>query len=86
MTKGNDGPVEEPKVLSVDEEKKMEDERRLKALASAIPESVLSEISFEDLKDQLSQETLTAIREMGFSRMTEIQSKSIPQLLQGRCV
>jgi len=60
-----------------------EDEARIKAL-SAIPESVLSDVSFSDVKGQVSPQTLKAIDEMGFTKMTEIQAKSIPHVLQGR--
>ncbi|XP_031634604.1 probable ATP-dependent RNA helicase pitchoune isoform X1 [Contarinia nasturtii] len=40
--------------------------------------------SFNSLKEQVSKETLKAIEEMGFTTMTEIQSKSIAPLLDGR--
>ncbi|RWS30109.1 ATP-dependent RNA helicase HAS1-like protein [Leptotrombidium deliense] len=51
---------------------------------STIPDNILSENTFEDLKDKISEPTLRAIKEMGFTRMTEIQAKSIPHLLEGR--
>lgn len=60
-----------------------EDEARLKAL-SMIQSSVLSDVLFTDLKDQVSDNTLKAVSDMGFTRMTEIQFRSIPHLLQGR--
>ena len=50
----------------------------------AIIKSLLSTSSFEDLKDKVSEKTLNAIRLMNFSHMTEIQSKSIPHLLEGK--
>lgn len=62
---------------------KDQDEARLKALA-AVPDSVLSGVKFDDMKDQITAETLAAIHEMGFTVMTEIQAKSIPHLLQGK--
>ncbi|CAD6995022.1 unnamed protein product [Ceratitis capitata] len=40
--------------------------------------------SFASLKDIVSEPTLKAIEEMGFTDMTEIQAKSLPPLLQGR--
>ena len=49
-----------------------------------IQSSVLSDVLFADLKDQVSENTLKAVSSMGFVRMTEVQAKSIPHLLQGR--
>jgi ATP-dependent RNA helicase DDX18/HAS1 len=40
--------------------------------------------SFEDLKDKISEFTLKAIKDMEFNQMTEIQSKTIPHLLEGK--
>ncbi|KAJ6637795.1 putative ATP-dependent RNA helicase pitchoune [Pseudolycoriella hygida] len=40
--------------------------------------------NFSSLKGKVSDETLKAIEEMGFTTMTEIQAKSIPPLLEGR--
>lgn len=57
-----------------------EDRTRLKSLA-CIPQSVLSETFFTDVKG-IHENTLRALKDMGFERMTEIQSKSIPHLLQ----
>jgi hypothetical protein len=44
--------------------------------------SILSDVLFDAL--EISEETKKAIREMGFARMTEVQSKTIPPLLQVR--
>lgn len=44
----------------------------------------LTDRSFSSLKDRVSEETLMAIEEMGFTTMTAIQSKSIAPLLDGR--
>ena len=52
----------------------------------AIIKSLLSTQSFDDLKDKVSEKTLNAIREMNFTHMTEIQSKSIIHLLEGKLV
>ncbi|PHH86551.1 hypothetical protein CDD83_10060 [Cordyceps sp. RAO-2017] len=49
-------------------------------LPSAAPDSQ----TFEELK--LSDKTLTAIKEMGFSKMTSIQRSAIPPLLAGKDV
>lgn len=57
----------------------------------AIPEpgsgvrlSIMSDQRFESLKGAVSDLTLDALKKMGFTHMTEIQSKSIPSLLEGR--
>lgn len=52
----------------------------------AIVKSLLSTSAFDDLKDKVSDKTLNAVREMNFSHMTEIQSKSIPHLIEGKYV
>ncbi|CAH1397380.1 unnamed protein product [Nezara viridula] len=45
---------------------------------------ISSSASFSELKGKVSEETLQAIEDMGFTRMTEIQAKAIPPLLEGR--
>lgn len=40
--------------------------------------------SFASLSNLVNENTLKAIEEMGFKRMTEIQHKSIRPLLEGR--
>lgn len=40
--------------------------------------------SFDSLKECVSEKTLKAISDMGFTNMTEIQHKSIRPLLNGR--
>ncbi|XP_053694032.1 probable ATP-dependent RNA helicase pitchoune [Sabethes cyaneus] len=47
-------------------------------------EILLGNQEFESLKGKVSDNTLKAITEMGFSKMTEIQAKAIPPLLEGR--
>ncbi|PRD30280.1 UNVERIFIED_CONTAM: pit [Trichonephila clavipes] len=44
----------------------------------------LGDNSFSSLKGKVSDKTLKAIAEMGFEKMTEIQAKSLPHLLEGR--
>jgi ATP-dependent RNA helicase DDX18/HAS1 len=51
---------------------------------SATLEALLGDNSFEALRGRVSDPTLLAIKEMGFEKMTEIQAKSIPPLLEGR--
>ncbi|XP_055680144.1 probable ATP-dependent RNA helicase pitchoune isoform X2 [Lutzomyia longipalpis] len=48
------------------------------------PEIILEDTNFSSLKKYVSQGTLDAIKGMGFTKMTEIQAKSIPPLLLGR--
>lgn len=43
-----------------------------------------SDRSFSSLAEVVSDKTLKAVSEMGFTEMMEIQSKSIRPLLQGR--
>ena len=50
----------------------------------ALPHSVLSGTEFSSLEDKVSEQTMKAIKSMGFTHMTEIQSKAIPHLLEGR--
>ena len=73
-------PDEDPELENKQVE---EDDARLKALAT-IQSSVLTNISFDELTSQVSDNTLRAVKDMGFTHMTEIQAKSIPHLLQGR--
>lgn len=47
-------------------------------------EVLLGSQEFESLKGKVSENTLKAIGAMGFTKMTEIQAKSIPPLLAGR--
>ncbi|XP_058821330.1 probable ATP-dependent RNA helicase pitchoune [Topomyia yanbarensis] len=47
-------------------------------------EVLLGNQEFETLKGKISDNTLKAVGEMGFTKMTEIQAKSIPPLLEGR--
>jgi ATP-dependent RNA helicase DDX18/HAS1 len=44
--------------------------------------SIITDIPFSSLKDRVSDATLEAIEEMGFSRMTELQVKTIKPLLE----
>ncbi|KAI8123308.1 putative ATP-dependent RNA helicase pitchoune [Lucilia cuprina] len=55
-----------------------------KAAAKALEQRDNSDRSFASLKGIVSDATLKAIEEMGFTEMTEIQAKSLPPLLQGR--
>uniref|UniRef100_A0A183CME2 ATP-dependent RNA helicase n=1 Tax=Globodera pallida TaxID=36090 RepID=A0A183CME2_GLOPA len=48
--------------------------------------SILTDIRFSSFQGRVSETTLKAVEEMGFERMTEIQAKSIPPLLEGKDV
>ncbi|GMR54299.1 hypothetical protein PMAYCL1PPCAC_24494 [Pristionchus mayeri] len=48
--------------------------------------SILSGTHFDSLEGKVSSETLGALKEMGFTKMTEIQAKSIGPLLEGKDV
>ncbi|KAL7304398.1 hypothetical protein TKK_0003197 [Trichogramma kaykai] len=52
-------------------------------LNSSIHSDVTQDKSFSSLKDKVSNNTLKAIKDMGFTQMTEIQAKAIPPLLEG---
>lgn len=51
---------------------------------SSALEVLLGDNNFESLRGRVSDATLKAIKEMGFEKMTEIQARSIPPLLEGR--
>lgn len=52
--------------------------------SSGVNPSIMTDETFDSLRDKISEATLKAVKEMGFSSMTEIQAKSIPHLLEGR--
>ncbi|KRZ78648.1 putative ATP-dependent RNA helicase pitchoune [Trichinella papuae] len=54
--------------------------------ALMLSQSILSDKSFSSLAGIVSEQTLKAIRDMGFETMTEIQAQTIPSLLEGRDV
>lgn len=47
-------------------------------------EALLGDNSFESLRGRVSDATLNAVKDMGFEKMTEIQARAIPPLLEGR--
>ncbi|KAI4488527.1 hypothetical protein M0802_011530 [Mischocyttarus mexicanus] len=51
---------------------------------SSLGLQVIKDNSFEVLSKHVCQNTLKGIKDMGFTHMTEIQSRSIPPLLEGR--
>lgn len=82
-----------PEKVSKNKKKKLKEAKKPVAVEPETPEEkeestlpVLdtSNRSFKSLEGHVSEPTLKAIEEMGFSEMTEIQARSIPPLLQGR--
>lgn len=54
-------------------------------MGSGVSSSILTASSFASLADRgVTEQTLNAIKDMGFTHMTQIQEKSIPALLEGR--
>lgn len=51
---------------------------------TAIGFEVTNDTNFSVLSEKVCENTLKAIKDMGFTNMTEIQAKSIPPLLEGR--
>ena len=75
----NDIPPVQEELRSQTEDVSM-DLPSLPATSSLLEQSYL----FSSLTDKVSSKTLSAIEEMGFTRMTEIQHKAIRPLLSGR--
>jgi len=73
----NDTELEQDSVIN------LQDKDEIAALA-ATTTSVMEPKSFSDLS--LSEPTLNAIKDMGFTEMTAVQARSIPPLLAGRDV
>lgn len=82
-------------VLAQDEESAENEEEEESMNEDTIEENEIStpqngtapaiiDTSFESLADKVSEQTLKAVADMGFTHMTEIQHKSIPYLLDGR--
>lgn len=46
--------------------------------------SILSDQKFTSLEGAVCEATLRAIKDMGFTTMTEIQAKAIPPLMEGK--
>ncbi|XP_054725567.1 probable ATP-dependent RNA helicase pitchoune isoform X1 [Anastrepha obliqua] len=87
-----DEPQSNQKTLNGKQNKKKAKKQCEEESATAVdpnPEQALAnrdpnDRSFASLKGSVSEATLKAIAEMGFTEMTEIQAKSLPPLLQGR--
>ncbi|MED6195381.1 DEAD-box ATP-dependent RNA helicase 51 [Stylosanthes scabra] len=61
-----------------------EEEREEKNVTPGVESGIMSAVSFDSL--ELSDPTSKAIKDMGFNRMTQIQARAIPELLQGKDV
>lgn len=92
-----DEEVQEEKKAPVPEKLSKNKKKKLKVVQKPVaelekieePESSLpplnpSNKSFKSLEGHVSEPTLKAIEDMGFTEMTEIQARSIPPLLEGR--
>ncbi|XP_043788139.1 probable ATP-dependent RNA helicase pitchoune [Apis laboriosa] len=51
---------------------------------STVGLKIVNDTNFKILEETVCENTLKAIKDMGFTNMTEIQAKSIPPLLEGR--
>ncbi|XP_066600587.1 probable ATP-dependent RNA helicase pitchoune isoform X1 [Prorops nasuta] len=51
---------------------------------SAVALQIINDTSFSTLEISVCENTLKAIKDMGFTNMTEIQARAIPPLLEGR--
>ncbi|XP_042870941.1 ATP-dependent RNA helicase HAS1-like isoform X2 [Penaeus japonicus] len=60
-----------------------EEEEERKELDSTLGFNATTTKSFDSLEGCISDETMGAIKKMGFKDMTEIQAKAIPKLLEG---
>lgn len=68
-------------------EKKDQEEERTRELTKPTAESNHDDIVTDNFDEAgLSEPTLKAIKDMGFSKMTQVQAKTIPPLLAGRDV
>lgn len=59
-------------------------ERKFENNTNKVASHILTETTFASFKDKLSEATLKAVDEMGFAKLTEIQEKTLPTLLEGK--
>lgn len=76
--------VDKSKKTNTNKEEQSFDELDPAVAAEALAKRDSSDRTFASLKGIISDATVKAIDEMGFTEMTEIQAKSLPPLLQGR--
>lgn len=54
------------------------------APGTSVDFEITNDTSFSILSEKVCENTLKAIKDMGFTNMTEIQAKAIPPILEGR--
>lgn len=59
-------------------------EKKLEIDPNQTASHILTDTTFASLKDKLSEKTLKAVSEMGYTRLTEIQEKTLLTLLEGK--
>lgn len=64
-------------------ENEEEDAAKESLPGSDVTLEILSSSTFESLSDKVCEPTLKAITDMGFTKLTEIQARAIPPLLEG---
>ncbi|KAM5571067.1 DEAD-box ATP-dependent RNA helicase 51 [Rosa sericea] len=74
----------ETKEEEEEEEEEQKEEKKEKKVRSGGGTGIMSTVTFASLS--LSEKTFSAIQELGFQHMTQIQSRAIPPLLIGRDV
>ncbi|KAK6171509.1 hypothetical protein SNE40_019685 [Patella caerulea] len=80
-----DEPDQKKEKLDADNENgKIDGVEESELPGSSVGARILSDKSFSALAETVSEETLKGVADMGFTQMTDIQAKSIPQLLEGR--
>lgn len=81
----NEGsPKDKDTSVEIDNPEQLEESSKLQLPGSRAGLQILSDKTFESLKDVVCENTLKAIVDMGFTTMTEIQARSVPPLLEGR--
>uniref|UniRef100_A0A2M4AEE1 ATP-dependent RNA helicase n=1 Tax=Anopheles triannulatus TaxID=58253 RepID=A0A2M4AEE1_9DIPT len=77
-------PDSDEELQEEDEDGEENGKQQAAPVSSTAYEVLLGNQEFKSLEGKVSNNTLRAIAEMGFTKMTEIQAKSIPPLLEGR--
>ncbi|KAK9504783.1 hypothetical protein O3M35_008970 [Rhynocoris fuscipes] len=80
----NDGEESGEEKMDVSDEPKHNTDIGERLPGSDVGFEVLSSKEFKSLEGKISEGTLKAIEDMGFTTMTEIQARAIPPLLEGR--
>uniref|UniRef100_A0A1I8BT46 ATP-dependent RNA helicase n=1 Tax=Meloidogyne hapla TaxID=6305 RepID=A0A1I8BT46_MELHA len=77
--------VDELDETNIEEQNTESEDKQQKStiVEPTISSSILTDVTFRSFQGRVADITLNAIDDMGFTRMTEIQAKSIPPLLEG---